>query len=92
MLSTRGQQRASTLPLFSVFSGKERVTRDALGTRLLASIAFVRRRVEEHDGEDVQVPHAVDAGEEGAVHLHRVVAPVPVALVHLQRDKETGAA
>lgn len=73
----------------SVFRGKKRVTRDALGTRLLASVAFVRRRVEEHDGEDVQVPHAVDAGEEGAVHLHRVVAPVPEALVHLQRDKET---
>lgn len=62
------------------------VTGDALGARLLVSVAFVRRRVEEHDGEDVQVPHAVDAREEGAVHLHRVLPPVPVALVHLHPD------
>lgn len=48
----------------------------------------MRRGVEEHDGEDVQVPHAVDAGEEGAVHLHRVLSPVPVALIHLTDDEE----
>lgn len=46
----------------------------------------MRWRVEEHDGKDIQVPHAVDAGEEGAVHLHRVLPPVPVALIHLHPD------
>lgn len=66
------------------------VTGDGLGTRLLVSVAFVRWRVEEHDGKDVQVPHAVDAGEEGAVHLHRVLPPVPVALIHLQPDPRQG--
>lgn len=43
----------------------------------------MRRCVEEHDRKDVQVPHAVDSGEEGAVYLHRVLSPVPVALIHL---------
>lgn len=65
---------------------KKLVTSDALGTRLFISVAFVRGCVEEHDGKDVQVPHAVDASEEGAVHLHRVVPPVPVALIHLHPD------
>lgn len=60
----------------------------ALTTRLRVSIAFVRRCVEEHDGEDIQVPHAVDAREEGTVHLHCVLSPVPVALIHLTYDKE----
>lgn len=62
------------------------VTGDALTTRLLISVAFVRRCVEEHDGEDVQVPHAIDSSEEGAVHLHCVLSPVPVALIHLCSD------
>lgn len=47
----------------------------------------MRRRIEEHDGEDVQVPHAIDAGEEGAVHLHCVFSPVPVTLIHLDTDE-----
>lgn len=50
-------------------------------------VAFVRRCIEEHDGKDVQVPHAIDASEEGAVHLHRVLSPVPVALINLDTDK-----
>lgn len=64
------------------------ISSDALTTWLLVSVAFVRRGVEEHDGEDVQVPHAVDAGEEGAVHLHCVFSPVPMTLIHLTDDKE----
>lgn len=62
------------------------VTSDALTTRLLISVAFVRRCIEEHDGKDVQVPHAIDSSEEGAVHLHCVLSPVPVALIHLCSD------
>lgn len=62
------------------------LTTDGLATRLLIPIAFVRGCVEEHDGKDVKVPHAVDASEEGAVHLHRVVPPVPVALIHLRSE------
>lgn len=54
--------------------------------RLLVSVAFVGWRVEEHDGKDIQVPHAVDAGEEGTVDLYRVLSPAPVALIHLHKD------
>lgn len=62
------------------------LTTDGLAARLLISVAFVRGCVEEHDGKDIQVPHAIDASEEGAVHLHCVVPPVPVALIHLHPD------
>lgn len=95
-LSTRGRQRSPEKPPLTLASPvssegesnqmQNAVTCDALGTRLLVSVAFVGRRVQEHDGEDVQVPHSVDAGEEGAVHLHHVVPQVPMALIHLQLE------
>lgn len=75
-------------PSVSLESQKKHVvTSDALTTWLLISIAFVRWGVQEHDGKDVQVPHAVDASEEGTVHLYSVLSPVPVALIHLHAEK-----
>lgn len=67
------------------------VTKYALTTWLLVSVAFVRRCVEEHDGKDIQVPHAIDAGEEGAVDLHCVFSPVPVTLIHLDGSEDNTA-
>lgn len=62
------------------------MTCDALSTWLVVSVSLVRGGVQEHDGEYVEVPHAVDACEEGAVHLHGVSPPVPVTLIHLDKD------
>lgn len=45
--------------------------------------ALVGGGVEEDDGENVQVPHAVGPREKGAVDLHGVVAPVPVTFTDL---------
>lgn len=56
---------------------------------LFFSIAFVWRRIQEHEGEHVQVPHAVNPGEERAVYLNRVISPVPVSLVHLRTHTHT---
>lgn len=62
---------------------------DAFTVRLVFTIILVRRRIQEHQGKDVEVPHPVDAGEEGAVHLYRYVPPLPVAFGHLPRRKHT---
>lgn len=50
---------------------------------LLIPITLVRRCIEKHEGKYIEVPHAIDSGEEGAVHLNRVATPVPVTLIHL---------
>ena len=47
----------------------------------------MRRRVQEHDGEHVEVPHAVDPREERAVQLQLLAAPLPVAFHHLERER-----
>ncbi len=46
-------------------------------------ITLVRRCIEEHEGKYIEVPHAIDSGEEGAVHLYSVTTPVPMTLIHL---------
>lgn len=51
---------------------------------------LVGRGVEEDDGENVQVPHAVDAREKSAVDLEGVVATVPVTLTHLVTQQSGG--
>lgn len=51
---------------------------------------LVGRGVEEDDGENVQVPHAVDAREKSAVDLQGVVAAVPVTLTHLVTQQSGG--
>lgn len=48
------------------------------------------RGVEEDDGENVQVPHAVDAREKSAVDLQGVVAAVPLTLTHLVTQQSGG--
>lgn len=45
--------------------------------------------VEEDDGEDVQVPHAVDPREESTVDLESVVSAVPVAFTDLVKNKKS---
>lgn len=42
--------------------------------------------VEEDNGENIQVPHAVDPCEKSAVELEGVVANVPVTLTDLMRE------
>lgn len=62
---------------------------EAFTVRLVFTVILVRWRVQEHQSEDVEVPHPVDAGEEGAVHLYRYVPPLPVAFGHLPGRKQT---
>ena len=52
----------------------------------------MRWGVQHQDSQNVDVPHAVDAGEEGAAVLDvvLVLAPLPVALVDLGEDEEDG--
>lgn len=45
--------------------------------------------VEEDDGEDVQVPHAVDPREESTADLESVVSAVPVAFTDLVKNKKS---
>ncbi len=52
-------------------------------------ITLVRRCIEEHEGKYIEVPHAIDSGEEGAVHLYSVTTPVPMTLIHLLTHKKT---
>lgn len=48
---------------------------------------FVRGSIEEDNGEDIQVPHAVDPCEKGAVDLESVVSQVPVTFTDLLKNK-----
>lgn len=59
---------------------------------LVVAVVLVGWRVQEHEGEHVEIPHAVDAGEEGAVHLDRDGPPLPVAFCHLSRENRHGQA
>lgn len=61
---------------------------EAFTIRLVFAVILVRRRVQEHQGEDIEVPHPVDAGEEGAVHLYCHIPPLPEAFGHLPRRKQ----
>lgn len=58
---------------------------------LLVPITLVRRCIEKHEGKYIEVPHAIDSGEEGTVHLNRVATPVPVTLIHLLTHNENHA-
>lgn len=44
--------------------------------------------IEEDNGENIQVPHAVDPCEKSAVDLESVVSPVPVTFTDLVRKYE----
>lgn len=47
---------------------------------------LARGGIEEDNGENIQVPHAVDPGEKSAVELEGVVSNVPVTLTDLMRE------
>lgn len=55
---------------------------------------LVRRRIQNQQADDVQVPHGVHAGHKGGAVLqaNMVVAPLPVALAVLANDEEDDGA
>lgn len=87
---TTTQQRTKGITRFVSLSSPEEPSHrvEVFTVRLVFTVILVRRRVQEHQGEDVEVPHPVDAGEEGAVHLYRDVPPLPVAFGHLPGRKQ----
>lgn len=54
---------------------------------------LVRWSIEHEHRQDVDVPHAIDTGEESAAVLDvvLVLAPLPVALIDLGEDEEDGS-
>lgn len=52
----------------------------------LVSVVLAGGGVEEDNGENIQVPHAVDPCEESTVELEGVVSNVPVTLTDLMRE------
>lgn len=50
---------------------------------LVIPIVLMRWCIQEHQSKDIQIPHPIDAREEGTVHLHGDAAPLPMAFSHL---------
>lgn len=49
------------------------------------AVTLMGRSIQKHDGEDIQVPHAINAGEESTVHLDGILSPLPVSIIYLKR-------
>lgn len=54
----------------------------------LVSVVLVGGCIEEDNGENIEIPHAVDPCEKGTVDLESVVSPVPVTFTDLVKNKK----
>lgn len=55
---------------------------------LVFPIVLMGRCIQEHQSEDIEVPHSIDACEKGTAHLDCDTAPFPMAFSHLTNNEE----
>lgn len=71
-----------------LIQNKAVVKRMKLTIGLVIPIVLMGWSIQEHQSKDIQVPHAIDACEKGAVHLDCDTTPLPMAFGHLWGRKK----
>lgn len=71
-----------------LIQNKAVVKRMKLTIGLVIPIVLMGWSIQEHQSKHIQVPHAIDACEKGAVHLDCDTTPLPMAFGHLWGRKK----